>query len=132
MELINRKHKDIVRQKSGGKVVVSLDEDGMYFSGAAVSLFGLKPGLFIHFMNDASEWKFIVNDDSDDFPIVSKYSARTNGLTINSRPLVRLFTKNLPYKSIPNAYYMHWGEGEINGCRIIEIMTAKPAHLIGE
>lgn len=128
LQLINRKHPDIVG-RTNGKCAVSLSDNYMTFTKTAVKEFGLEVGKYVHFNNIGDEWHFIVNDDPDGFKLNS--SGSRNGAKIYCAPLMRLIVKTIKYK-LPVAFYLQKSSNTIQGKPVIEILTHKPTSMVGK
>lgn len=94
MKVINRKSIEIVL--NGGRATtrkyIVIEKRRIYFTAAITRLCELKTGLYVHFLNEGSDWDFYVNDDPDGFkltPVVSK-----GGFHINNTGLTTMILKS--------------------------------------
>ncbi len=120
MNIINRKSKEVI--VSGNRAVsrsyISIENGQIYFTAAISRICELQVGLFIHFLNEGSDWRFYVNDNPDGFkltPVISK-----NGFHITSAGLTNLilkstgFNKQKRFSVIPTDNYQ-------DKCRIFSL-----------
>lgn len=93
MEIINRKHKEIAALRKSYKTsyISFYNKNEVHFSSAATHRFGLRIGMFVHFMDTEDDWYFCVNKDKDGFEI--KASNRRGAVAIFDSALVSVFIK---------------------------------------
>lgn len=105
MEIINTKSPRVLaltRHRGKGKEdTFTVKEREVYFNKSFCITYGLKEGMFVHFINDGNNWKFFFNNDSDGFKVV-KLKSRSTGLMIFSAGLAHLFRKTTGYLGTRN------------------------------
>ncbi len=98
MKSINRTSKEIkLNDNFAAKgMYVSIEAGArIYFTAALSRVLNLSVGLYVHFLNEGSEWNFYVNDDPDGFkitPITSK-----KGFHVTSTGLCNMILKSMGF-----------------------------------
>jgi hypothetical protein len=124
MNLINKKHPEIIEAKRKSECFLSVMEDRIWISHCAVKRFGLEAGKYLHFLNDGSDWSFFQNDDPDGFLLQLNGKPTSQALVISSRPLIKLILKSTKSKA-GTRFYLLKTEIESLGCPVVEIVTNK-------
>lgn len=102
MKVINRKSIEVVN--AGGRAVqrfyLTVADRQLIFTAAVVRFCELKPGSFVHFLNDAERWEFFVSDDPDGFKLVetSRNNQPRKALRICSSGLVSMILTSNGFK----------------------------------
>jgi len=95
MNLINKKHPEILENKSGkNDSYMSVTDVGLYFTSASAKTFGLTAGMYLQFLNDGREWSFFQNGDADGFLLTADAKESSSAVAIHNKALVKLFTKS--------------------------------------
>jgi hypothetical protein len=99
MNVINRKSKELTLHGGRAKtrLYVSVSDRYVYFTSAVSKVCELGAGLYVHFINDGSEWSFYVDDDSDGFKLNSM--AKSNAYFISNSGLCHMILKSLGVKT---------------------------------
>lgn len=125
MELINKKHPEIVEGKIGKHACyMSIHHDRIYFTQIAAIRFGLQPGKYLHFINDGRCWQVLQNDDPDGFELMPDRKKNCKAVFLCNRPLIRKFMRSTGFKDGTRLYLLKT-DAHHNGASIIEIVTNK-------
>jgi hypothetical protein len=122
MTLINKTHPDIINYTGKECMFVSIDEDGMRFSGTTCTMYGFRAKQTVSFINEGNEWKFFVGDDPDGFTLLK--DGKKKGLLIRNRPLAKMIMRSLGIKELTRYGLAPTGH-EYSGMRLYEIITRK-------
>lgn len=100
MELINRTSKKLRLHdgRSITRLYATIGDGKIYFTSTATLVCELGIGLYVHFLNEGSDWNFIVNDDTDGFKL-TQVKAK-NGFHITNAGIVNLILSSTGHKSI--------------------------------
>lgn len=124
MELLNRV---TIKEKYGtgksrSRKHISISDKCMYFTAQVVKDCGIRPGEFMHFLNEGDKWRFYTNDDSEGFlitPVVSK-----GGCHITHSVLCSRILKTTGFKNSKRFDVKETGQ-EQDKCKVYEIIPAK-------
>lgn len=123
MEVINKKHKDILHNvRVGLTCYMKVDTRNLYFSAGCNIELGIISGLFMHFINDGDRWLFYVNDDTDGFATTSVKNK--SSCLVNNASLCAMFLKRTK-SDIGNKFPIVISEKKINNSPIYEILIDK-------
>lgn len=97
MNVINKKSIEVVN--NGGRAItrsyILVKEKSIYFTAAIARECGLEVGLYVHFINDESDWRFYVNDDPDGFKLTPK--VWSGGFHISNTGLTKMILKSMGF-----------------------------------
>lgn len=98
MNLINRKSKELVLHGGRAKtrLYVSLNRNHIYFTSSVSRLCEMQVGLYVHFMNEGSDWNFYLNDDTDGFKLC--FIKSKGGYMIANTGLTQMMLKSFGVK----------------------------------
>lgn len=123
MEVINKKHKDILHNvRVELACYMKVDTRNLYFSAGCNFELGIISGLFMHFVNDGDRWLFYLNDDQDGFAISAKKGK--SSCSVNNASLCALFLKRTKC-SLGNKFPIVISEQKIKDCPLYEILINK-------
>lgn len=99
MKIINRKSTELIQHGGRAKTrfYVTIEPKRIYFTSATSRICEMKDGLYVHFMNEGSEWNFYVNDDRDGFKLTPVRSK--GGFHISNMGLINMILKSLGFNS---------------------------------
>lgn len=125
MNLINKKHPEILESKSGkNDSYMSVYEDRLYFTSQAAKRFGLTAGTYLHFLNDGASWCFFQNNDPDGFAVQDDAKENSSAVMVCNKALIRMFMKSTKVTKGTRLYLMESNIRQ-NGIPVIEIVTNK-------
>jgi hypothetical protein len=125
MNLINKKHSEILESKSGkNDTYMSVHEDRLYFTNTAAKQFGLIAGQYLQFLNEGSDWSFFQNNDPDGFQLQADTKENSNAVMVCNRALIKMFMKSAKIVKGTRLYLMA-SNTKYNGIPVIEIVTNK-------
>jgi hypothetical protein len=124
MNLINRKHPEILEIKQRSDCFLSITDLRLWFSSTAATRFNLEPGKYLHFLNDGKSWSFFQNDDPDGFFIQKNGRATSQAVVVTCKPLIRMMLKSTGYKS-GTRFYILKSNATHDGHPVMEIVTNK-------
>lgn len=97
MNVINKKSIEV--KNNGGRAItrsyVLVKEKCIYFTAAIARECELEVGLYVHFINDESDWRFYVNDDPDGFKLTP--NNWSGGFNIGNTGLTKMMLKSLGF-----------------------------------
>lgn len=73
---------------------ITITRQEVYFSKAFAVLNNVKPGQYVCFMNDETDWRFYISDDKDGF-LLKPLNRNQRGLLIQDGALVQLLRRTL-------------------------------------
>lgn len=133
MEIIDKKHDAITVNKTVNQssfIKFHTDKE-IFFTGMAAKKYGLKSGLYVHFVNDDDQWLFYVDDNPDGFELSPKAvgnryeKSRIKTMAIYNQALIRLFLKRTRC-SLPCKFPLKVTESRYNGKQLLKIEINKP------
>ena len=95
---------------------VNCGDKNIYFTKSIVLMCGLKPGEYVHFLNDYTDWKFYSNDNPDGF----KLNANKVCLRITNIALARLILKTTGFNMKKN-FYVKKTNIVIDNCPVFQL-----------
>lgn len=126
MEIINKKHKEIFKNRNNGKRFIKFQSDKtIYISSKAVIDFELRAGLFLNFINDNDVWMFYADENKDGFQLFDRFDGLGKNMYIFSNPLISLFMKRTRC-SLPCSFLLTKLDSKVNDCPLIKIEINKP------
>jgi hypothetical protein len=127
IEVINKNHEAITtRRKTKIKSFIKFHNDKeIIFSQTAIRELGLAAGMYVHFVNEDSDWLFYVNDDPDGFEIKKARGNSSGRLSIYNMSLIILFC-NRTRSELPCAYPLRETRKKHEGkFKLVQIETGR-------
>lgn len=123
MTLINRTHPEIINSHNGARrpVFVSISEKRMVFTKAASIAYSLAAGMFMHFINEGTEWFFILNDNPDGFRLLN---STRGGVMIIDHGLMKMFRRSTKF-TVPVRLFFAPADRKYDTMTMFEIFTNK-------
>ena len=105
MNVINRKSKAIAKNtnRNRNNTFITLDSIRIHITVATILMCDLKPGEYLHFLNDDDQWSFFSNDDPDGFKLTT--SIGNSNFHITNTGLVNMIRKSTGFNSKGNKRY---------------------------
>jgi hypothetical protein len=124
MNVINKKSTEVIGLSGYNQrnTYITVEDKRIFFTKAVMLMCDIQPGIFIHFLNDGSEWAFYCNDDPDGFRLTGLGSK--SGLHLSSVGLVTMLRKSTGYNSKGfKKFYVEKTNAMHDRCPVFKINT---------
>ena len=124
MQIINRVS-EAFQGLTQSKMTIRIYKNRVSFPKAAVNVFKMKSGMYLHFIQDGPDWFIFIDKDTEGFRLV-RHDNRGASLSCSCAAAIALFSQETKYFDLPISFYLRSTEKELNGSKLIQIWTAKP------